>query len=47
MIANDTELGGVADIPERSSLEKDLGVLVDNSVTISQQAVCPGGQEGQ
>ena len=34
------------DLLESSSVERDLGVLVDNRLTISS-AVCPGCQEGQ
>ena len=35
------------ELPERSTAEKDLRVLVGNKLAVSQPAVCPGGQEGQ
>ena len=35
------------DLLERSSAEKDLAVLVDDRLAISQPAVYPGGQGSQ
>lgn len=32
-----------ADLLESSSVEKDLGILMDSELSLSQQ--CPGGQE--